>query len=191
MARAAVKLSLSLLHIANAAEAVPAAHESAGVAALGLDLPALVFQVINFAILLGILHFVVYKPIIRILDERRARIAESLATAKKIDKEKQAIAATKKASLAQTQQETTHILEHARAEAQKIVAQATAQAKAEQQQTLQATERKVEEQLSAAKKDLRHTVLQLVAAATEKIIAAKVDSAKDRTLIEQRVNELL
>jgi len=45
---------------------------------LGINLSTLVAQIINFALLLGLLYLVAYKPIMRILDERSNRIKESM-----------------------------------------------------------------------------------------------------------------
>jgi len=45
---------------------------------LGINLPTLLAQIINFAILLGLLYLVAYKPIMRMLDERSRRVKESI-----------------------------------------------------------------------------------------------------------------
>ena len=45
---------------------------------LGINLSTLLAQIINFALLLGLLYLVAYKPIMRILDERSNRIKESM-----------------------------------------------------------------------------------------------------------------
>ena len=37
---------------------------------LGINLPVLVAQIVNFVILFGLLYLVAYKPITRMLDER-------------------------------------------------------------------------------------------------------------------------
>jgi len=45
---------------------------------LGINLPTLLAQIINFAILLGLLYLVAYKPIMRMLDERSRKIKGSM-----------------------------------------------------------------------------------------------------------------
>ena len=49
-----------------------------GIADLGINLPVLIAQMINFLVLLIILRFVAWGPLMNMLDERRERIAESL-----------------------------------------------------------------------------------------------------------------
>jgi len=54
---------------------------------LGLDIKLLVAQIINFGILFFVLKKLLYKPIIKILDDRKHAIEESLANSKKIAEE--------------------------------------------------------------------------------------------------------
>ena len=44
-------------------------------------------QIINFLIVAGLLYKFAYKPILNVLEERKQRIAESLANAQKIKQE--------------------------------------------------------------------------------------------------------
>ena len=54
---------------------------------LGIDGPSLLAFLINFFLLLGLLTFFLYKPITRMLDERSAKIKESLEKAERIKQE--------------------------------------------------------------------------------------------------------
>ena len=45
---------------------------------LGINLPTLIAQVINFVVLFGLLYLVAYKPLLRMLDERSRRVKESM-----------------------------------------------------------------------------------------------------------------
>ena len=49
-----------------------------GIGALGLNLPALVAQLVSFTLLLVVFRAFLYKPVIRMLDERKKRIQEGL-----------------------------------------------------------------------------------------------------------------
>ncbi len=52
-----------------------------GIADLGINLPVLVAQLVNFTVLLILLRMVAWGPLMKMLDERRERIAESLNAA--------------------------------------------------------------------------------------------------------------
>ena len=51
-------------------------------AGIGIDLPTIVGQLVSFLILMGVLIFVGYRPIRRMLDERADKIKEGMAQAK-------------------------------------------------------------------------------------------------------------
>ena len=55
--------------------------------ALGINLGSLITSVVSFLVLFGLLHVVLYKPILKVLDKRSARIKESLETAERIKKD--------------------------------------------------------------------------------------------------------
>ena len=52
--------------------------------ALGFNIPVLLAQLVNFSILLALLSALLYKPVMRALDERTRRIRESLEQAEAI-----------------------------------------------------------------------------------------------------------
>src|SRR6266487_3039068 len=76
------------------------------ISALGFNLPALIAQLIVFRVIL-------YKPLLRILDERKKRIQEGLEASDEA-----------KRRLSQTEQEVAKELEKARQEGQGLIAQA-------------------------------------------------------------------
>jgi len=80
---------------------------------LGINLPTLLAQVVNFAILLGLLYLVAYKPIMRILDERSRKIRESMEQTELIKQQAE-----------RAREEVKEQLEAAGKEGMKIVAQA-------------------------------------------------------------------
>src|SRR6266480_2449250 len=84
-----------------------------GITDIGINLPVLVAQIINFTVLLIILRLVVYKPVLKMLDDRRERIREGLSAAER--SQQQAIDASRDAQAE---------IETARREGQQIVAQA-------------------------------------------------------------------
>lgn len=53
--------------------------------ALGLDIKLLIVQIINFGLLLFVLSKFVYKPIIKLLDERKKKVQESVDNSAKIE----------------------------------------------------------------------------------------------------------
>ncbi len=50
-------------------------------AAFGIDWRLLLIQAVNFGLLLAVLSYFLYKPVLKMIDERREKIAESVRTA--------------------------------------------------------------------------------------------------------------
>src|SRR5436189_5701950 len=117
--------------IAQAATSEPTAT---GVGALGLDLGAFIFQVINFAILLVILRIFAYPLIVRILEDRRQKIAASLKTAEELARAKTEMTKKEQAILAAARIQAEHIIiqAHRQAEEQATAIEAKAQQHVEQ-----------------------------------------------------------
>ena len=92
----------------------------------GVDVPHLVAQVVSFSIVALLLHRFAYRPILQVLDERRQRIAESLANAEKI-----------KVELAQTEAARQEIMQKANTQANQLIAEARAAAQRVQEQETQ------------------------------------------------------
>src|SRR5689334_22959529 len=84
-----------------------------GIADLGINLPVLIAQLVNFTILLVVLRLVLWGPVTKMLDERRERIRESLSAADQA-----------KASVAESERRVQEQVEAGRREAQALIAQA-------------------------------------------------------------------
>ena len=96
-------------------------------------------QIINFLILVALLRAVAYKPIVRMMDERKAKIAESI---EKADADAAAAEATLNEYKAQ--------LAAARTKAQEIVDMAEKRAGEEREASIQATKREIEQMKKSA-----------------------------------------
>lgn len=79
----------------------------------GVDWPHLLAQVVSFAIVCVLLYRFAYQPVLRMLDERRKTIALGLANTEKIN-----------AALANIEAQRQSVLEEARAESARLIADA-------------------------------------------------------------------
>ena len=160
-----------------------------GLADLGINLPTLVAQIVNVAILLGLLYLVAYKPIMRMLDERSRRIKESMEQADAI-----------KEQAARAEEEVKKQVEAASKEGQKRVAQAVkigeevkkkAQQEARQEaETLIVRARsEIQRERDEAIDELRKEVADLTILAAGKVIERSLDKKAHRELIEKVLEE--
>jgi F-type H+-transporting ATPase subunit b len=160
-----------------------------GIGALGFNLPALVAQIINFTLLLIVFRLLLYKPLLRILDERKQRIQEGLEASDEA-----------KARLAQTEQDVARELDKARQQGQEQIAQAQQIAARIQEEARQAARTEGEQLLERARGEiqlerdsaiasLRREFADLTITAAERVIKEELDENKHRRLIEEVLAE--
>ena len=156
---------------------------------LGINVPTLTAQIVNFAILLGLLYLVAYRPLMRMLDERSRRIKESMEQTELI-----------KEQAAKAEQETEKRIAAANKEGLKIIAQAVktgedvrqkAQGVARKEAGTLITKAQVEIQRERdeAISELRKEFADLTILAAEKIIDRSLDKEAHRELIDQMLKE--
>lgn len=151
--------------------------------ALGINLGYLITQILGVTVLITLLGAFVYKPMLKALDDRKARIAKGLEDAR------QAEIARENADT-----EAKHIIDEARAEAANIRREATVQAEA----SAKAIEAKAREESKAIVSgagqdaieernrilaDLRSQVAAISVAAAYKMVGVSLDENRQRELI--------
>jgi F-type H+-transporting ATPase subunit b len=154
-------------------------------AKLGIDLPSLLAQLVNFLILLTLLYLVAYKPILRMLDNRSQRIKESMDQAQEI-----------KERYAQAEEEVRAQLDQARREGQAVIAQASQmgerlreearqEARQEAETLINRARVEIQREREAAIDELRSEFADLAISAAEKVINRSLDREAHRQLIEE------
>jgi F-type H+-transporting ATPase subunit b len=160
-----------------------------GIGALGINLPSLIAQLINFTILLIVLGWAFKRFLFPMLDERRKRIQEGLEAS---DEAKQ--------RLAQTETQTAAELEKARQEGQGLIGQAQQMsgriqeearqsARAEAETLLERARSEIQLERDAAIADLRREFADLTITAAERVIRRSLDRKAHQELIEEVLAE--
>jgi F-type H+-transporting ATPase subunit b len=153
--------------------------------AIGINLQLLVAFLINFLILFGLLTAVLYKPVLKMLDERQAKIKESLDQAEKI-----------KEQTARSEEQVKSAIEAARKEGQSIIAQASGIAEKIKEEAKDGARKEAEAIITKAKDDiklerdksiaeLRREFANLTVLAAEKVIKETLDTQKHKKLINE------
>jgi F-type H+-transporting ATPase subunit b len=160
-----------------------------GFADIGINLPLLVAFIINFVILFALLGLFLYKPVMKMLDERSKRIKEGMERAE----------ATKE-EYARAEEEVKRLVGKAREDGQALVSQAAqmgerlkeearGEARQEAQAIVEKTRVELEEERDKAIDDLRREFVDISIMAAEKVIKETLDKEKHRRLIEEALQE--
>lgn len=156
---------------------------------LGISVTGLIAQFVNFILLLVILRAVAYKPIMRMLDERSARIRESMERAEEI-----------KNQAARTEEEFARRLAEARRESQEIIGQAEKIADRLRQDEVDKTRQQLEAlrtkalddialERERAVTDLRKQVADLAILAAGRAVGRSLDQTSQYRLIQEAMSE--
>ncbi len=97
----------------------------------GIKWEVLTVQIVNFAVLLGLLWYFLYRPLLSLIEKRRTQIIESVANAEKAE-----------LSLRDADAKRAEVLAHAGMEAETILTQARTSAKAKEESLVALAEEK-------------------------------------------------
>jgi len=156
---------------------------------LGINLPTLLAQLVNFFILFALLYFFAYKPILRMFDERSRKIRESVEQAEQVREE-----ATR------AEEENRKKLDAAAKEGQDAIARAMragdeARQRAEQEAKEQAgtlvdrARLDIQRERDEAIGELRQEFADLAMVAAEKVIEKSLDKEAHLELIDKVLEE--
>jgi len=165
--------------------------EDAGVLeSLGINAQMFVFQLINFALVAAVLWFLILKPITKKMTERQKMIDDSLDNAKKIQDNLSKSEKEYQVRIDEAKVDANKIVEKAQVEAEKIGNEIKARAKNEIDSLVLQAREKIKEEKKEVMSGIKQETANLIAAALEKIIKEKMDSKKDKQLIEDSVKDL-
>ena len=163
--------------------------ENALLSQLGIDWKALLGQAINFFILLAVLTFFVYKPLIEVIKKRNAKIKEGLDKAEEADVRLKEIDVIGKEKIKEAENTSINIIKATEKKA-KILDQELQKKNEEKQLKLQ---KETEVQLKKQLEDNKKVVLAQAADLVRKTIIKTVElspSAIDDALIKKAVKEV-
>lgn len=138
--------------------------------AFGIDARLILIQVVNFGLLMAILTYFLYKPVLKVLAERQEKIAQGVKDAEEAGKAKAEATEEKKLVIATANKEaeamTSRAKEHAVVKADEILA--AAQVKAGQ--VAKDASLRAEEMKAAALKESEAEIAKLAILAAEKVL---------------------
>ena len=150
----------------------------------------LIGQMIAFVVFVWFCMRFIWPPLMRVLDERKTRIADGLAAGERGKHElelaeKRALAVLKKAKV-----DAQKVIGLAEKRAAEIADQAKDQARAEAERIVQGARADIDQEVNRAKEQLRAAVTALAMAGAEKILEQEVDAKAHARLLDSLVKQL-
>lgn len=147
-------------------------------------------QMLNFFILVWILHRFAYKPLVGMMNARKEQIANDLASAEQSRLEAEQIKADYAAQIAKARHEAQEIVEKAHHQAKLSTAEEVAAARSQIENEKERARQDIVIERDRAMNSLRNEVVSLSVAMAGKVVAKDMNSETNTKLIEDAIRQL-
>ena len=141
--------------------------------AFGIDYRLLLIQVVNFAVLMLVLWQFLYKPLMRIMDERKGVVEKGVRDAQKAEKRLAQAEEEKRTIVASASKDADAMIDRARKEAADRERQAVLDAESKAARVLKEAEGQSEEMKKKALAEAQEDIAKLVVLGMEKAMKSK------------------
>jgi F-type H+-transporting ATPase subunit b len=161
------------------------AESSSGIGALGVDGKAFLIQLITFGLAFLVLQRFAFKPILKVMEQRRQTIESGVALGEAMKQKQAELEKEVGTALAKARHDADGIIAEARDAAKAAGAELEAKAKKRADGLVAAAEDRISQDTKRARQKLEKELVGLVSEVTETIIGEKVDAKKDAQLIDR------
>ncbi len=145
--------------------------------AFGIEIELIIAQIINFGILVVVLSYFLYKPLLAMLQTREEKITQGMQDAEDAAKAKAAANEEKKEILSQAHKNAQEVGEKAKEFADQKVVVITKEAQEKAESIIKSAEAKSAEIKEQARKDSEAEIRKLAVLAAEKILQSESASS--------------
>jgi F-type H+-transporting ATPase subunit b len=160
-----------------------------GLESLGINMPTLLAQLINVAILFGLLYLVAYKPIMRMLDERSRRVKESMEQTEFIKQQAERAEEEAEKRIEAAGKEGEEVVTRAMRTGDEIKREAQQQSRSEAETLIARARAEIQHERDEAIGDLRKEFADLTVMAAGKVIDRTLDKKAHRQIIDKVLEE--
>ena len=160
-----------------------------GLESLGINIPTLIAQIVNFALLFGLLYLFAYKPVMRMLDERSQRIKESMEQTEHIKEQAARAEEEAKKKIEDASKEGQEVIARAVRTGEEVRQQAQQEAREDAESLIMRARSEIQRERDEAIDELRTEFADLTIQAAEKVIDRSLDKEAHRQLIEKTLEE--
>jgi len=160
-----------------------------GIEAIGINLPGLITQFINFGLFLVLLIVFLYRPVVRMLDQRSERIRDALAQAEEARQASARSGDEVQKALAEARDRAQQIVQQAEEVGRRMGSDARDQARLEAEGIVQRARLDIQRERDDAIDQVRREFADLAIVAAERVINRSLDQDAHRTLVEEVLRE--
>ncbi|KKU13639.1 MAG: ATP synthase subunit b [Parcubacteria group bacterium GW2011_GWC2_45_7] len=157
---------------------------------LGVDWRLLLAQLFNFVILLALLYKFLYKPVLKLLQERSAKIEQSLKNADAVEVKLREASASYEKKVLEARGEAQKIIEQAKSEAEAARLELSRKAQEEAEKIVQNGHSRLTADKEKMLKEAAGELADLVASATEHVLGNVITPEINQKLIDEAVRKV-
>jgi F-type H+-transporting ATPase subunit b len=150
----------------------------------------LILQSIAMMIFVWFCMKFLWPPLLKAMDERRARIADGLAASDRAEKELEAAKEKANEQIREARDKAHEIVDQANQRRSQVLEQARDEAVAEKGKQVAAAEAEIIQAANQAREELRSSVARLAVLGAEQIIEKEIDADAHRELLDKLIAEI-
>lgn len=158
---------------------------------MDIQLSQIIFQIINFGVVVGALTYFLYRPILKILRDRSEKIEAAQKQAQKTLEEKEQIDAFKKKAKSDAEKQASDIIAEARESAEEQRKQLLSKAKSDAKAEIAKLKEQWEEEKTKMARSMQQDFSDAVMAVAEKVMGSVLDKKAHQKLIDQEIKNLI
>lgn len=158
---------------------------------MDIQLPQIIFQMINFGVVVGLLTYLLYRPILDILKERSQKIEQAQKAAEKTLAEQDKLEAYKKDVKKQAEKQAADIIAEAQDTAEKQRKQIVQKAKEEAKDIVAKAQEQWAEQEAKLARSMKEEFADAVLAVTKKVLGKSLDTKAHEKVIDQEIETMM
>ncbi len=156
----------------------------------GLNGQIFAAQLINFTIVMVVLWLFVYKPIIKLLEERSEKIEKSVKQADEIEARVTEIEKEREAVIVEARRESQTIMEKAKKDSEIRGVEMIDSAKREVERVIVKGKKQLSDEKGVMLKELKKEIVDIAMKAAARIVNDEIDEKKSKSLAEEVVRKM-
>lgn len=150
----------------------------------------ILFQIINFSILLFLLKKYLYKPVLKILEERAKKIHQGLEAAEKSIHEREKLEKVKRKMLVEAEKSASDVLNSARIQAKKVESKLTKKAEIALEKRVSRAEALAKTKAKQLEQELEKRFAQTVISTSQSMLQDSLTAKEQKTIVSRHIKAL-
>ncbi len=158
--------------------------------ALGINVKILIAQLVNFSVLVFVLWRFAYKPVMKVLKDRREKIIQGVKSAEQSEEKLEQAKAKEKEIITEAKKEALKIVEDSRKRGEEKYQEIIDKSKEDIGQIINQEKDKIRQEKEEVLIEIRQEIGSLLSVGITKFLDKKIDKEKDEALIAEVSKEL-